>query len=138
MDRVFKKINNRMRNLNKTIGHRNLKPIRLSSLMYVDDVVPIVKTERKLHELIHLLNKEIEDMKMEVNTNKSEVMIINSEKEKEVKRGITCKGDKEDVVSTYEYLIDENGQIDAKTANMRYENVLCLKQDDLWEKGNKQ
>lgn len=54
MDKIVNATKEQGENLDITIGHRNFKPVRLSNLLYTDNVVLILKSKNKVQKLINL------------------------------------------------------------------------------------
>lgn len=65
MDKVIKGIKEKGEQLTTTIGFRNLIPIKISSLLYADDIVLVAKTKNKMQRLVNVWTNEIENLKME-------------------------------------------------------------------------
>lgn len=121
MDKIIKRIKEKYSHLDTVIGYKNLEAIKLNSLLYADDVVLISNTRGKMQKLVNAWTTEIENIKMEVNINKTKTMIVNEkQKEDQNNKDIKCKNKKLERVTTFEFLgsmITEDGKIDAELAN---------------------
>lgn len=120
MDKIVKNIKRQGEHLNTVIGYRNMEPVKMSSLLYADDVVLIANSKSKTQKLMNVWTSEIEKMKMEVNINKTKVMIINENQNDRNKKEIKCKDTILERVTTYEYLgsvMTEDGKIEAEITN---------------------
>lgn len=120
MDKIVRRTKDKGNHLNMVVGYRDLIPIKMMSLLYADDVVLMANSRDKMQKLVDIWTGEIENMKMEVNTNKTKVMIINEKQGSQNIGGIKCKGEILERVTTYEYLgsvITDDGKIDAEITN---------------------
>lgn len=127
MDRIVKQIKAQTEQLSTTIGYRNLEPIKMSSLLYADDVVLIGNSINKTQKLMNIWTKEIEKVKMEVNLNKTKVMIVNENRDNKANNEIKCRDTILERVTTYDYLgsiLTEDGKIDRELSNRQNKSTI--------------
>lgn len=121
MDKITKQIKEKHKQLETVIGHRNLEAIKISSLLYADDIVLVSNTRSKMQKLVNAWTEEIENRRMEVNISKTKTMIVNEKhKGEHNNKGIKCKNKELERVSTYEFLgsmITEDGKMEAELVN---------------------
>lgn len=118
MNKLIRKTRERTKQLQTIIGYQRLEPMKLEALMYADDIVLIADSKKKIQRLIDIWVEEIEMLKMEVNIEKSKIMIINEREQDNTQ--IKCKDIKLEEVTTFEYLgsiITNDGNIDVELAN---------------------
>lgn len=119
MDKILLNTRTKTQHLQSQIGHYQLRPIKVDNLMYADDIILIADTHKKMKGLVKIWSEEIENMGMEVNTNKTKMMIINN-KESELVRKIEINGNTIEAVTAVEYLgsvITDDGRIEVDIAN---------------------
>lgn len=120
MDKLIK--NTKTRTMGTIIGYRNLIPTKIDSLLYADDIVLIAKSRKHIQAQINLWTKEIENIGMEINANKTKIMIINETQTTEASRNITCKQQDLEIVTVFEYLgnvLTNDGKLDTEIAKRR-------------------
>ncbi|XP_022203759.2 uncharacterized protein LOC111060407 [Nilaparvata lugens] len=101
-----------------TVGHWNLRPIFAQALLFADDIVLIADSERKLKAAVIEWNEEIKRKGMELNINKSKVMVVNGTEGERVIMEV--EGRQMEQVKSYEYLgtiINEDGKLDEELRN---------------------
>lgn len=76
-------------------------PTKLDCLLYADDIASTRKTHRKMQTMVNTQTDQREDLKVQININKSKSMLINEPKTTEEGKIIMCKQ------STFEYLCSE-------------------------------
>ena len=74
------------------------------ALIYADDIVLIVDTERKLQVAADEWKETLEEKGMEINTTKSKVMQVAKTEDLEGQLNIHCKGIQMEQVTKFEYL----------------------------------
>lgn len=120
MDKLIKQTKTQTEHLNTLIGYKDLEPVKISSLLYADDVVLIGSSKNKMQKLVNIWTKEIETLKMEINIDKTKVMIINENQDNNSNKDIKCKNKILERVTTYDYLgsiVTNDGKIDAEITN---------------------
>ena len=83
MDKICKDCNNKSRQFRTKIGHWNLKPIHIQTLLFADDIAIIASTPDKLQQLLQIWEEKLKETHMIINTNKSKILEITKEKEKQ-------------------------------------------------------
>ena len=83
------------------LGFWRMKAIQLQDMLFADDMVIVVESEKKLQHNVNEDQKELSVINMEININKSKTMIIANEiKEHKIK----IKGQLLEQVKSYRYL----------------------------------
>src|SRR3978361_458399 len=91
MDKIVKSIKIKTNGLDTIVGYRRPEPVKLNNLMYADDIVLIADKEKKMQRLVNLWVEEIERLGMEVNEDKSKIMIVKEKQTGELREGgIKC------------------------------------------------
>lgn len=60
------------------MGYWKLEGVRLTELLFTDDMVIIADSERNLQESLECLNRELKKINMRINVNKTKSMIISA------------------------------------------------------------
>ena len=113
MDKICKDCNNKSRQFRTKIGHWNLKPIHIQTLLFADDIAIIASTPDKLQQLLQIWEEKLKETHMIINTNKSKILEITKEKEKQ-EINIQMNGETLEVVEEFTYLgtvFTKNGKI---------------------------
>ena len=76
MDKVTKECNNKNRSHRVKIGHWNLTPISIQSLVFADDIAIIAENPEKLQQIVHSWEEKLKAMDMMVNPHKSKVLHV--------------------------------------------------------------
>jgi hypothetical protein len=118
MDSVLKHCKRRTPKLK--IGNWKVRPVHVETLVYADDVVLVVDTQRDLQVSVTEWTSTFSERGLEVNINKSKVMKMCRENEEEEEINIEWKQQKLDIVEEISYLgvvKCSNGKIDAEINN---------------------
>lgn len=118
MNKLLRNTRERTKRIQTVIGYQNLEPVKIDTLMYADDIVLIADSKRKMQRLIDIWTEEIEELKMEINIEKTKLMVIN-EKEPDITQ-IKCNNINIETVTTFNYLgsiITNDGNIDTELAS---------------------
>lgn len=115
LDEVMKRCHEKIKKLH--LGFRRMKPIGASVCAFADDVVIIAGNEKDLQHNLLLWDKELTDVGMNINRDKTKVMAITNTP---LQMNISIKGENIEQVSEFTYLgvvIDEKNKQDIDINN---------------------
>lgn len=120
MDKVAKECNNKNRKFRTKLGHWNLIPTHIQSLIFADDIVLIADSPDKLQQILKNWEEKLKEMNMIINPNKSKILHVTKNKEQNLDLNITIQEEKLEVVEQYKYLgtmFSKSGKISEEIKN---------------------
>lgn len=99
MDGIIKKSEQEANKL--FIGYRNLERVEITAGVFADDVVITAGSEKKLQENLKVWKEKMEEEGMEININKTKIMVIG---DKDIKTNIEINNVKIEQVEEFKYL----------------------------------
>lgn len=123
MDGIIKKSEQKANKL--FIGYRNLQKVEITAGVFADDVVITAGSEKKLQENLKIWKEKMEEEGMEININKTKIMVIG---DKDIKINIEINNVKIEQVEEFKYLgvtLEETGKQEAEI-NERIDKTIKL------------
>jgi hypothetical protein len=127
LDHVHKKVKKKSRPM--CVGYNRLRPEYIQDLIYADDIAVISNSRNNLQHAIEIWEEELTKTGMEINADKSKVLIVSKSKGKEQSEAhIECRGRRLEVVEEVRYLgviINKKGKLEAEIHNRATKAANC-------------
>lgn len=110
LDQIMKEVNSRAMKL--IVGNYLLRPVKLCSLAFADDIVVLAPNERNLQHNMSIWDEELRKKGMKININKTQTMIVSRHGNR---HNISIGNTSLEQVHKFKYLgstISEDGKID--------------------------
>lgn len=119
MDEILKECTKRTKKFQ--VGYKNMKMVEISECAFVDDIIVITGQKKDLQRNMEIWDAVIRDFGMEINKNKTKVMVIGDHEEIKIR----LDGTNIEQVKTFRYLgveLSEDGKQDRNQSQDRKYN----------------